>query len=79
VRQNPGWGTIKSTADKLEEFYGTDQLSHAVPVPGSLDAMNRLREMGYSLIIVTARSMLREAESTAIWVDNHFNGKLRDT
>ena len=41
--------------------------------------MNRLREMGYSLIIVTARSMLCEAESTAIWVDNHFNGKLHDT
>jgi phosphoglycolate phosphatase-like HAD superfamily hydrolase len=64
-----------TTADKLREFYDTDQLRHAVPVPGCLDALNRLQEMGYGLTIVTARTLLREVESTVIWIDNHFNGK----
>ena len=77
MTQNPGWGTIATTAEKVKEFYDTDDLQHAVPVPGSLDALNRLREMGYNLIIVTARSFLpaRELESTIIWVDKHFDGK----
>ncbi|KAI9509644.1 hypothetical protein F5148DRAFT_723511 [Russula earlei] len=72
--KNPGWGTIAATASKIKEFYDTDQLKHAVPVPGSLDALNRLREMGYNLTIVTARSFLHELESTIIWLDKHFDG-----
>jgi phosphoglycolate phosphatase-like HAD superfamily hydrolase len=62
--------------DKVQEFYDTDQLKDADPVPGSLDALNRLREMGYPLAIVTARLIAGELESTLIWVDKHFNSKL---
>ena len=62
--------------DKVGEFYNTDQLKRADPVPGSLDALNRLREMGYYLAIVTARLVTSELESTLTWVDKHFNGKL---
>jgi phosphoglycolate phosphatase-like HAD superfamily hydrolase len=62
--------------DKVKEFYDTDQLKHAYPVSGSLDALNHLREMGYSLTIVTARSILCELDSTIIWVDKHFNGNF---
>ncbi|KAH9966768.1 hypothetical protein BC827DRAFT_1124026 [Russula dissimulans] len=72
--KNPGWGTIVTTAEKVAEFYDTDELQHAVPMPGSFDALNRLREMGYDLIIVTARSFLPELESTIIWVGKHFDG-----
>lgn len=62
--------------DKVKEFYDTDQLKDADPVPGSLNALNRLREMGYSLTIMTARSILHELDSTVIWVDKHYNGNL---
>jgi hypothetical protein len=62
--------------DKVKEFYDTDQLKHADPVSGSLNALNDLRERGYSLTIVTARSILRELDSTVIWVDEHFNGNI---
>ena len=60
--------------DKVEEFYGTDQLKDADPVPGSSDALSRLREMGYHFAIVTARLVASELESTLTWVDKHFNG-----
>jgi len=79
--KNPGWGSIATTAEKVKDFYHTDELRHAAPLPGSLDALNRLREMGYNLIIVTARSFLlpvRELESTIIWVDKHFDGLFRN-
>jgi len=76
--KNPGWGTVTTTVDKLKEFYDTDQLRHAVSSPGSLDALNRLREMGYSLTIVTARSIPSEVVSTVIWLDKHFNGIFRN-
>jgi len=60
--------------NKVEEFYDTDQLKDAEPVPGSSDALNRLREMGYHIAIVTARLVASELESTLTWVDKHFNG-----
>lgn len=62
--------------DKVSEFYDTDQLKHADPVPGSLDALNHLLEMGYSLIIVTARTFSYELSSTVTWLDKYFNGNL---
>jgi hypothetical protein len=62
--------------NKVEEFYNTDQLKDADPVLGSLDALNRLREMGYHLVIVTARLVASELKSTLTWVDKHFNGRF---
>ena len=62
--------------DKVKEFYDTNQLKDADPVSGSLDAVNHLREMGYCLTIVTARSILRELDSTVVWINKHFNGNL---
>ena len=60
--------------DKVNEFYDTDQLKHADPVSGSLNALNHLREMGYRLIIVTARTVSYELNNTVTWLDKHFNG-----
>ena len=60
--------------DKVNKFYDTDQLKDADPVPGSLDALNYLREMGYGLVIVTARTLAYELNSTVTWLDKHFNG-----
>ncbi|KAI0273736.1 hypothetical protein BC834DRAFT_225013 [Gloeopeniophorella convolvens] len=72
--KNPGWGTVSVTLAKIKEFYDTDQLCLAAPVPGSLDGLNVLREMGYGLVIVTARSMASELDSTMAWLDQHFRG-----
>jgi len=60
--------------DKVNEFYDTDQLKNADPVPGSLVALNHLREMGYNLIVVTARTFSYGLNSTVTWLDKHFNG-----
>lgn len=59
---------------KVNEFYETDQLRHADPVAGSLDALNHLREMGYGVIVVTARTFSYDLNSTVTWLDRHFNG-----
>ncbi|THH21005.1 hypothetical protein EW146_g462 [Bondarzewia mesenterica] len=72
--KNPGWGNVPETLDKVKEFYDVDELRHALPVPGAADGLNALAEMGFSLIIVTARNMAQEAESTERWLEKHFDG-----
>ncbi|KIK07409.1 hypothetical protein K443DRAFT_129090 [Laccaria amethystina LaAM-08-1] len=71
--KNPFWGTPQVTFDKVKEFYMTDRIYQAKPVPGAKEGVQTLRELGYRLIIVTARAEDHADESWK-WVDQHFPG-----
>ncbi|XP_006454613.1 hypothetical protein AGABI2DRAFT_182583 [Agaricus bisporus var. bisporus H97] len=71
--KNPYWGTVQDTFNKLEDFYKTDRLYKASPVPGALKGLQTLRDMGFRLIIVTARQEDKADESWK-WVTKHFPG-----
>jgi phosphoglycolate phosphatase-like HAD superfamily hydrolase len=58
---------------KVDQFYQTDKIFKSKPVPGAREGVQALRDMGYRLIIVTARMEDHEDESWK-WVEQHFPG-----
>ncbi|KAI0322199.1 hypothetical protein OF83DRAFT_1094967 [Amylostereum chailletii] len=75
--KNPEWGSISETLLKVVEFYETDQLKHALPVPGAADGLRSLNAMGYELVIITARKIPDELESTETWLRRNFEGTFK--
>jgi phosphoglycolate phosphatase-like HAD superfamily hydrolase len=71
--QNPGWGSVGETMAKVDQFYGTDRIFNTKPVPGAREGVQALRDLGYRLIIVTARKEDFEDQSWK-WVEQHFPG-----
>ncbi|KAF9015478.1 hypothetical protein BDQ17DRAFT_1341135 [Cyathus striatus] len=71
--KNPMWGSVTETFDKVKQFYATDVIYQSDSVPGAYEGVQRLRDMGYKLIIVTARAEDHADESWK-WVDRHFPG-----
>ena len=59
---------------KVEEYYKTNRLDNALPIPDALDGVKRLKEMGFKLVVITART-IREQERSLAWVDRHFPGE----
>jgi hypothetical protein len=72
--QNPFWGTPQETFEKVAEFYRTDSIFHAIPVPGAREGIQSLKDMGYKLVIVTAR-IAEVADASWEWVEKYFPGK----
>ncbi|KAJ7124746.1 hypothetical protein C8R43DRAFT_1030621 [Mycena crocata] len=71
--KNPLWGTPQETHTKVKEFYSTDAIFQAVPVPGAREGIQALRDIGYKLVIVTARTS-DVADATWEWVEKYFPG-----
>ncbi|KAK0456416.1 hypothetical protein EV421DRAFT_1752347 [Armillaria borealis] len=71
--KNPFWGTPKQTFHKVKAFYETPKIFEAEPVPGAREGTLSLKEMGFKLIIVTARAP-DTADQSWIWVNKHFPG-----
>ncbi|KAJ6519406.1 hypothetical protein C8R45DRAFT_951372 [Mycena sanguinolenta] len=71
--KNPFWGTTQETFDKVAEFYRTDSIFHAIPVPGAREGVQALKDMGYKLVIVTARTA-EVADASWDWVEKYFPG-----
>ncbi|KAJ7102348.1 hypothetical protein B0H15DRAFT_814254 [Mycena belliarum] len=71
--KNPFWGTVEQTFDKVKEFYNTDAIFRCSPVPGAKEGIQELRDQGYTLVIVTARTS-DNADATWDWVEKHFPG-----
>lgn len=67
------WGNMQETFDKVRDFYLTDRIYQARPVPGAREGVQTLRDMGYRLIIVTARGADTRDRSWE-WVNSHFTG-----
>lgn len=71
--KNPYWGNLQETFSKVKDFYATHRIFEALPVPGAREGVQALRDMGFRLIIVTARSPDVWADSWK-WVDRWFHG-----
>lgn len=71
--KNPYWGTPVETHKKVQEFYRTD-LMKPEPVPGALEGLRRLQEMGFRLVLITARHVAEE-ERTKAWLDQYYPSK----
>ncbi|KAF8898466.1 hypothetical protein BD779DRAFT_1484082 [Infundibulicybe gibba] len=69
--KNPFWGTPAETFTKVKEFYSANRIHKANTVPGAREGAQTLRDMGYRLIIVTARSP-DIADRSWEWVNQHF-------
>ncbi|PFH54767.1 hypothetical protein AMATHDRAFT_169464 [Amanita thiersii Skay4041] len=71
--KNPFWGTPAETSKKVKAFYAGDYIYTALPVVGAKEGVQALKDMGYKLIIVTAR-LEDTADKSWIWVDKYFPG-----
>lgn len=69
--QNPGWGTPDETFRKVEEFYETDRLDKALPISGALEGLKKLKELGFRIVVVTARQK-RELDRSVRWIEKHY-------
>jgi len=58
----------------VEHYYSTDRIDHALPIPDALDGVKRLKEMGFKLVVVTARTS-KYRERSLTWVESHFPGE----
>ncbi|KAI0728549.1 hypothetical protein C8Q72DRAFT_779596 [Fomitopsis betulina] len=75
--RNPYWGTPDDTFRKVDEFYATPRLYEAPPIEGALAGVKALKELGYRLVLVTARQV-RELPRTKEWVDKYYTGIFDD-
>ncbi|KAJ7042672.1 hypothetical protein C8F04DRAFT_1076720 [Mycena alexandri] len=71
--KNPGWGTPDETFKKFKDFYDTDTIFRAIPIPGAREGVQSLKDMGYKLVIVTARTA-DLADASWEWVEKYFPG-----
>lgn len=77
ARQNPYWGNPTETVAKVEKIWESDYLDKAPPVPGAYDGIVQLKNLGFRLVIVTARQP-RELDRSLAWLVHEFPG-LFDT
>lgn len=63
------------TMEKVREFYATPQFIDGKLVDGAVQGIRSLKQMGFKLAIVTARSATMK-EQTEDWVGRHFPGVL---
>jgi len=54
------------------DFYKTDRIYHTALVPGAREGIQALKDMGFRLVIVTARP--EDADRSWKWVSKHFPG-----
>ncbi|KZP32280.1 hypothetical protein FIBSPDRAFT_1036915 [Athelia psychrophila] len=71
--KNPYWGTPAECFQKVNAFYAGTYIHRARPVPGAREGIQALRDLGYRLIIVTARlKAIRDASWD--WIEENFPG-----
>ncbi|THU91637.1 hypothetical protein K435DRAFT_227123 [Dendrothele bispora CBS 962.96] len=69
--KNPYWGNLQETFDKVRSFYDAKQIFDVMPVPGAREGVQTLKDMGFRLIIVTARSTEVKEDSWS-WIQKWF-------
>ncbi|KAE9383661.1 hypothetical protein BT96DRAFT_1027113 [Gymnopus androsaceus JB14] len=71
--KNPYWGSLETTHAKVRDFYASMRLFDAAPVPGAREGVQTLRDLGFKLVIVTARGSDIKEDSWK-WVEKWFPG-----
>ncbi|ORX36841.1 HAD-like domain-containing protein [Kockovaella imperatae] len=69
--QNRGWSSPTETVKMVARLFDEGLCHRAQPIPGVKEGLLRLKQMGYSLIIVTARGE-RERKWTEDWIATHL-------
>ncbi|WWC70412.1 uncharacterized protein I206_104363 [Kwoniella pini CBS 10737] len=68
---NRGWGTPEETVEMVAKLYQAGLYMKAPPVPGAKENLHRLKDLGYNLIIITARSENQRA-GTEDWIAKYL-------
>ncbi|KAF8139983.1 hypothetical protein EV363DRAFT_1311270 [Boletus edulis] len=75
--KNPCWGTPSQTHKKVKDFYATKWVSSIQPIEGAQEGTAVLRDLGYRLVIITARNEhIRDASWE--WTQRHFPGFFQE-
>ncbi|WVW83660.1 hypothetical protein I302_105681 [Kwoniella bestiolae CBS 10118] len=68
---NRGWGTPEETVGMVAKLYQGGLYMRAPPVEGAKEGLGRLKELGYNLIIITARSE-NQRTGTEDWIAEYL-------
>ncbi|GMK58224.1 hypothetical protein CspeluHIS016_0502560 [Cutaneotrichosporon spelunceum] len=68
---NRGWGTQEETVDMVGKLYRAGLMDRPKLLPGAREALTKLKDMGYSLIVITARSEVQR-EGTESWLEDNL-------
>ncbi|KAL1413597.1 hypothetical protein Q8F55_001372 [Vanrija albida] len=68
---NRGWGGKEETVDMVGQLYRAGLMERPTPIPGAKEGLQRLKDLGYTLIIITARSEVQR-EGTEQWIADHL-------
>lgn len=73
--KNVGWGTPQETFEKVTKYYNNENggLELTSPVEGAKEGLKILKDLGFELVIVTARNE-NQRTMTKKWLDHHFDG-----
>ncbi|KAH8120464.1 hypothetical protein DFH11DRAFT_1560172 [Phellopilus nigrolimitatus] len=74
--KNPDWGTPTEVHNKVKIYYATSIMTPK-PVLGALEGVQALRDMGFKLVIITARHA-EEQKLTQKWLDQYYPDAFDD-
>ncbi|EIN13376.1 hypothetical protein PUNSTDRAFT_117170 [Punctularia strigosozonata HHB-11173 SS5] len=75
--KNPHWGKPRDTIHKVKQMYATGRVYAASPVLGAAEGLQKLKDMGYRLVVVTARERA-ELPPTEEWLEKYFPDVFHD-
>ena len=55
----------------MHEFFNTSHFENIKVVPGALEGLKQLRDLGFDLVVVTSRQLVIQ-EATKVWLAKHF-------
>ncbi|WWC89535.1 uncharacterized protein L201_004459 [Kwoniella dendrophila CBS 6074] len=68
---NRGWGTPEETVGMVAKLYQGGLYMRAPPVEGAKEGLHRLKDLGYNLVIITARSE-NQRSGTEDWIAEYL-------
>jgi len=71
--KNPGWGNRDEAMQKVNKFLLSPAVKTIPPIEGAKRATKRLKEVGFKLVVITAR-MHDIADESVEWLEEHFPG-----
>lgn len=69
--KNPYWGTPEDTVQKFNIYHGSDDFRNVKPMPHAAEGLAGLKELGFRLVVLTARSHEYE-DVTHAWIREYF-------
>lgn len=70
-------GTDRESYEKMMEFFASSYFAHVRPVPGAVEGVRVLRDLGHDLVVITSRPE-GIVEKTSGWIETFFPRAFRD-